>query len=186
MHYWPSVKTSWLDIGHISSSFLVFLWSCYNHTKALKGPCSPKWLCVLVLLFWNAFFVKFSGWLPECSLFSHLAEARLYTHWRLQFLSKRNHFSGVQGVQSCLGERGPLIPSTCFLGSFRQGMCLSGEAWLGKTRMVCPQFHGRGMIWYEIFTRKACKSLDFGSWFTSISRVLPTFCVGTKNRKVWG
>lgn len=28
--YWPSVKASWVDIGHISSSFLVFLWSCYN------------------------------------------------------------------------------------------------------------------------------------------------------------
>ena len=51
MHYWPSVKASWLDIGHISSSFLVFLWSCCNCTK---------WLCVLVFLFWNAFFVKFS------------------------------------------------------------------------------------------------------------------------------
>ena len=24
MDYWPSVKVSWLDIGHISSSFLVF------------------------------------------------------------------------------------------------------------------------------------------------------------------
>ena len=60
MHYWPSVKASWLDIGHISSSFLVFLWSCCNCTKALKGPCSPKWLCVLVFLFWNTFFVKFS------------------------------------------------------------------------------------------------------------------------------
>ena len=27
-------------------------------------------------------------------------------------------------------------------------------------------------------TRKACKSLAFGSWFTSFSRVLPTSCVG--------
>ena len=27
-------------------------------------------------------------------------------------------------------------------------------------------------------TRKACKSLAFGSWFTSFSRVLPTFRVG--------
>ena len=29
-------------------------------TRELKGPCSPKWPCALVLLFWNGSFVESS------------------------------------------------------------------------------------------------------------------------------
>ena len=37
----------------------------------LKGPCSPKWLCVPVFLFLNASFVKFSVLIRQSVHFFH-------------------------------------------------------------------------------------------------------------------
>ena len=52
-------------------------------------------------------------WLGRVFAFFHwrFAEAWLYTHCRQQFSTKRNHFFGVQGAQSRLGEHGLLNSS---------------------------------------------------------------------------
>lgn len=95
---------------------ILFLeWVHFNerHNKScFKGPCSPKWLCTFVLLFWNTFLSNAVFWLADTlwgvHFFSCLAKVWLYTYWTQQFSTTRNHFSGVQGVQCILGEHGPL------------------------------------------------------------------------------
>ena len=62
--------------------------------------------CVFVL---KHFFAKFRVLIRQSvRFFLPLAEAWRYTHWRRQFSTSRNQFSGVQGAQSRLGEHGPL------------------------------------------------------------------------------
>ena len=71
-----------LYISMLSFTILFLVWVHFNerHNKScFKGPCSPKWLCTLVLLFWNTFLSNAVFWWADtfmgCSLFFVLGQS---------------------------------------------------------------------------------------------------------------
>ena len=57
----------WTERLHCIQLYALF-WSM---NSLFKGPCSPKWLCVPVFLFWNTSFVKFSVLIRQSVHFFH-------------------------------------------------------------------------------------------------------------------
>ena len=110
----PKLKMK--NLGPISMftfTILFLEWVQFNerHNKScFKGPCSPKWLCALVLLFWNTFLSNAVFWFADTftgvwgvHFFSCLAKAWLYTYWRQQFSTTKKSFFWITGCAMHLG-----------------------------------------------------------------------------------
>ena len=80
-------------------------WSKSPVSRQLKAHVHPSGFSHMCIFFSNTPFVKFSVLIRQSVCFW------LYTHWRWQFSTTRNHFSGIQGSQSRLVVHEPLISS---------------------------------------------------------------------------
>ena len=109
--YVQGCQLSWIIKGTLHFVSEIWIWNLiwnldtpHNvHPSGFARLC----FCFETLPLSNAVF-----WLADTfvgfSLISRLAKEWLYAHWRQQFSTMQNHFSGVQDAQCIQGEHGPL------------------------------------------------------------------------------
>ena len=119
--------------------------------RLLKAHVHPSGFVCLCFCFETLFLSNSVFWLGRVSTFFTLGWSMTQPTLKTATFSWTRSFLRSTRCAKLLGWTWAFnnYPILVFLGSFRQGMCISGEAWLGETRMVCPQFHGRGK--YKFF-----------------------------------